>query len=68
MFEVRREKLHTRNEKKPQDQVHVALSNFKLEYNQPNTLMIIYYAGHGYPNRDFDQFILFGYVMESLPC
>jgi hypothetical protein len=45
-FEVQKTQLHTR--KKPQHQMTAALANFVRDHDDKHTLLIIYYAGHGW--------------------
>lgn len=45
------------NHRKPQQQMNSILSNFMLNHDEPNTLSIIYYAGHGH-SKDGDNLVL----------
>ena len=45
-FEVRKSQLDT--QKKPQHQMTAALANFVRDHDEKHTLLIIYYAGHGW--------------------
>jgi hypothetical protein len=45
LFEVEQQVLGERN---PQHQMNLFLSNFLYNHDDPGTLLIIYYAGHGW--------------------
>ena len=45
------------NHEKPQQQMNLILSAFMLDYDNPDTLSIIYYAGHGV-SMDGDKLVL----------
>jgi hypothetical protein len=39
-------------DKRPQARLHNAFSNFVSEYGEKDTLLIVYYAGHGFYDKD----------------
>ena len=48
-FHTQISNLDTKNEKRLQVQVNLIVANFIATYDGPNTLLIVYYAGHGRP-------------------
>lgn len=48
-----------------QVQVNGIVANFVKDYDGPNTLLIVYYAGHGKPGNYFGSLNLFGSVERS---
>lgn len=57
------------NEKPPQQQLNAAISNFVLEHDGPDNLLVVYYAGHGLFNEKAMQLVLAGLVyISSMYC
>lgn len=50
------------NAKPPQHQLNAAISNFVLNHDHPNNLLLIYYAGHGLFSENEKKLILAGLV------
>ena len=63
-FEVEHTQLN--NVKPPQQQLNAAISNFVLEHDDPNNLLVIYYAGHAFFNEKAMQLILAGSVYTTI--
>ena len=51
---------------KVQVRVNATVATFVEQHNSPNTLLIVYYAGHGKPGLDFGSLELFGSVGHGL--
>ena len=47
--------------------VNAIMATFVAQHNSPNTLLIVYYAGHGRPGPDHADLELFGYVGYGPP-
>ena len=48
--------------KSPQVQINMLVGNFVHEYDNPNALLILYYAGHGLPGEIQGDLNLYGWV------
>ena len=57
--------LDTTSEQKLQIRVNRIVADFVDEHDEPNTLLIVYYAGHGRPGGDFGTLELFGSVIHG---
>ena len=57
--------LDTKNEKRLQVQVNLIVANFIGAHDGPNTLLIVYYAGHGRPGDRYGHLELHGLVSQS---
>ena len=55
-------KLDANAQKRLQVQVNAKVAKFVEDHDGPNTLMIVYYAGHGKPGQYFGDLELFGYA------
>ena len=51
---------------KVQVRVNAIVATFVAQHNGPNTLLIVYYAGHGKPGSEFGSLELFGFVGHEL--
>ena len=49
----------------PQVQLNAIVANFVVEFDGPNTLLIVYYAGHGKPGSYYGSLEMFGSVKHS---
>jgi hypothetical protein len=49
-------------EQKLQVQLNAKVAHFVGEHDGPNTLLIVYYAGHGRPGKSYGDLEWFGYV------
>ncbi|KAI4119499.1 MAG: hypothetical protein LQ338_007264 [Usnochroma carphineum] len=56
------EKLNANLEKKLQVQVNGRVARFVEDHDGPNTLLIVYYAGHGKPGDNFGDMELYGKI------
>lgn len=54
------ESLDRKTHVKVQAQVNWIISNFTYQHQDPETLLIVYYAGHGKPGRNYGELTLFG--------
>ncbi|KAM0799442.1 hypothetical protein BDR22DRAFT_855393 [Usnea florida] len=59
-FHTQISNLDTKNEKRLQVQVNLIVANFIATYDGPNTLLIVYYAGHGRPGDRYGHLELHG--------
>ena len=57
--------LDTTIEQRLQIRVNCIVAKFVDEHNGPDTLLIVYYAGHGRPGGDFGTLELFGLVTHG---
>ncbi|KAL9580866.1 MAG: hypothetical protein Q9203_006132 [Teloschistes exilis] len=57
--------LKTDAEKKLQIQVNKIVINWVDKYDKSNTLLLIYYAGHGKPGKHFGQLVIQGQVSPN---
>ena len=58
-------KLDANAQKRLQVQVNAKVAKFVEDHDGPNTLMIVYYAGHGKPGKYFGDLELFGYAHQE---
>ena len=64
-FHTQNSYLDTKNEKRLQVQVNSLVASFICAHDGPNTLLIVYYAGHGRPGDRYGHLILHGLVRQS---
>lgn len=57
--------LDTTIEQRLQIRVNAIVANFVNEHDGPNTLLIVYYAGHGRPGGKYGNLELFGFVTHG---
>lgn len=57
--------LDTTNEQRLQVRVNTIVAAFVGEHDGPNTLLIVYYAGHGRPGGEYGDLELFGSVTHG---
>lgn len=57
--------LDASTQQKLQVQVNRIVANFVGDFDGPNTLLIVYYAGHGKPGNYFGSLECFGSVQQS---
>ena len=57
--------LDTTFEQKLQVRVNTIVAAFVGEHDGPNTLLIVYYAGHGRPGGEYGSLELFGFVTNE---
>lgn len=61
-------KLDANREGRLQIDVNAKVAKFAKRYDGPQTLLIVYYAGHGKPGRFFGDLDLFGFVLQKFPA
>ena len=57
-YNFRTQKLQI-SDKRPQSQLNLELANFVHDHGHDGNLLILYYAGHGFYNKDENEFQLF---------
>ena len=60
-------KLNANARRRLQVQVNAKVANFVDVHDGPNTLLIVYYAGHGKPGKFFGDLEIFGFVLRIEP-
>ena len=66
-YHATRAHLNENSKKKLQVEVNYEVANFVRKHDGPNTLLIVYYAGHGSPGELFGNLELKGYALQSGP-
>ncbi|KAL8646672.1 MAG: hypothetical protein Q9210_006000 [Variospora velana] len=59
--------LDAKQEQRLQVQVNAKVAIFVHEHDGPNTLLIVYYAGHGKPGEFFGDLVIFGQTSPNDP-
>ena len=67
-FNARIDYLDKHDQKRLQVQVNEKVAVFVGSHDGPNTLLIVYYAGHGKPGDYYGSLELFGSVTENTYC
>ena len=57
--------LDSKAKQTPQVQLNAMVANFVNAFDGPNTLLIVYYAGHGKPGNYYGSLEIFGFVKHS---
>lgn len=65
-YHVQVKSLDNHVEQKLQVQINKIVAVFVAEHDKPNTLLIVYYAGHGRPGEYYGSLELFGSVQNHL--
>ncbi|KAL8724919.1 MAG: hypothetical protein Q9181_006619 [Wetmoreana brouardii] len=58
--------LKNNNQGRLQVQVNAIVAKFVNKYDEPNILLMVYYAGHGMPGKNHGDLVLKGFV--DCPC
>lgn len=64
-YNVSQAHIKSDSEKNPQVQVNAHVANFVYNEDGLDTLLIVYYAGHGSPGAKPGHLQLFGYAIDS---